>query len=259
MSRDRKEPFRFKQFAVSHHRSSMRVGVDGVLIGSWSGREASGVGRILDAGCGCGLIALMAAQRFGDARIDAIDIDVASVDEASNNFSRSPWSPRLSAFNADFNDWLAGHKEEYDLVISNPPFFDAGVAAPDTPREKARHQGSLSPARLVMTARELLKTGGLLALIAPKETLDEILECSKIAKMRVRRITYVKGNPRSEIKRVMVELEKVKIKNKPKDAAISMEEDVLNRVLEEVLVIEKERGEYTQEYKSLTDDFYIIF
>ncbi len=249
MMRDRNAPFRFKQFAVSHHRSSMRVGVDGVLIGAWAGKDASGVRHILDAGCGCGLIALMAAQRFEDAYIDAVDIDVASMEEASANFSDSPWSNRLKAVNADLNEWMSHAQKKYDLIISNPPYFNAGILSPDTPREKARHQDSLSPGRLVTMATNLLNTDGRLALISPKDSLSEIIKAAEASEMAVKRITYVKGNHESEIKRVMVELAKVKI---PPDTNH-------NNLIEEVLVIEERRGEYTPEYKALTEDFYIIF
>lgn len=85
-------PFRFKQFEVFHHRSSMKIGVDAVILGSWADFQYAT--SILDAGCGCGVISLMAAQRNKDAKVFAIDIDAESVDESNANFSTSPWCDR---------------------------------------------------------------------------------------------------------------------------------------------------------------------
>ena len=111
------KPFRFKQFTVQHQRSSMKVGTDAVLLGAWC--ELNGAQRVLDVGTGCGVIALMVAQRNADATILAIDIDPASVNEAQENFDASPWAERLHACRHDFNDLT--DDEGFDLIVTNPP------------------------------------------------------------------------------------------------------------------------------------------
>ena len=112
--------FRFKQFAVDHDRSSMKVGTDAVLLGAWC--DVGGAHRVLDVGTGCGVIALMVAQRTpGSCRIHAIDIDQASVSEAQGNFLRSPWSHRLTVQLVDVNDFFS--QASFDLIVSNPPYI----------------------------------------------------------------------------------------------------------------------------------------
>lgn len=96
----RENTFRFKQFAVLNDKTAVKVGTDGVLLGAWCDvREAK---RVLDVGTGCGLIALMIAQRNADCIIDCIDIDEGAIEEAKINADNSPWSDRIHPFTADF-------------------------------------------------------------------------------------------------------------------------------------------------------------
>ncbi|MDE6294907.1 MAG: methyltransferase [Muribaculaceae bacterium] len=239
-------PFRFKKFSVYHSRSSMRVGVDGVLIGAWAGDAHMSPERILDAGCGCGLIALMLAQRFGNSIVDAIDIDEESVGECLYNFNESPWKNRLNAFCIDVNLMAEQWREKYDLIVSNPPFFNAGVSHPLSSRAVARHDGSLSPLRLVELASLMLKPGGRLALISPAERSEVIISKAEKEGLDISRIMFVRGNKEAPEKRVMLEAVKP-VGNEGRDCAHSVSE----------LIIETERGRYTDEYKTLTGDFYL--
>ena len=121
----REKIFRFKQFGVLNDKTAMKVGTDGVLLGAWC--DVAGARRVLDVGTGCGLIALMVAQRNKGAAVTAIDIDDEAVGEARINIARSPWSDRVEALCVDFNDFAA--QEPYDLIVSNPPFFTEDVMA----------------------------------------------------------------------------------------------------------------------------------
>lgn len=196
------EPFKFKQFSVRHHRSSMKVGVDAVLIGAWAGKDPDSV---LDVGTGCGVISLILAQRFPHSRILAIDIDHPSVEEAKENFADSPWSENLKAALQGFPFGLEEVKERYDLIVSNPPYFKSGIDNPITPREKARHQGSLSIFGLIEESDKYLKQQGRLALIFPTEFYDKALEVAASSSMEIIRECWVRDNPSRPEKRVMVE------------------------------------------------------
>jgi len=157
--------FRFRQFALYHQRSTMKVGTDAVLLGSWA--TAGDPGRILDLGTGCGILALMMAQRTR-ARIDAIDVHDASVAEASANFIHSPWTDRLRSVLTDVRKWEPGYS--YDRIITNPPYFDKQLAAASPARNLARH--SLPPEELAFHARRLLNEDGILSLITPWSLRD---------------------------------------------------------------------------------------
>lgn len=234
--------FKFKEFAVAHSRSSMKVGVDGVLIGAWGSVEGS---RGLDAGCGCGLIALMAAQRNKDCEVEAIDIDEESVAEAQLNFSRSPWTSRLVVRHVNINTLVenAEYIGKYDFILSNPPFFSAGLAELGTPREKARHEDTLSPLLLLEYSLKLLKKGGRLSMIFPFELADYIKEIARQAGWGIQRICAVADKPGKTPKRMMVET----VKGMPVETK------------KETLFIRDEKGEYSEEYKKLTGAFYLNF
>ena len=131
--------FRFKQFTVCDERSAMKIGTDGVLVGAWADVEDDW--RILDVGTGTGLIALMLAQRNASAKIVGIDISHEAVEEARDNFSRSPWATRLSAIEGDVCGFEGS--EKFDHIVSNPPYFVDSLHSPDALRTMARHTSSL--------------------------------------------------------------------------------------------------------------------
>ncbi|MDE6792631.1 MAG: methyltransferase [Muribaculaceae bacterium] len=197
--------FYFKKFAVSHSRSSMKVGVDGVLIGAWANPDGE---RILDVGCGSGLISLMMAQRNPYAEIIGIDIDKPSVEEAYQNFAISPWKDRLRCFLLSFDEVEATDLfpgKGFDLIVSNPPFFDSGIKILDNSRKIARHKGSLSPEILINKAACLLNPRGKLAMVVPVQYSDYLLIAAKNSHLLPKRITYVRYHDTSTIKRVLLE------------------------------------------------------
>ena len=141
----REKTFRFKQFEVLNDRTAMKVGTDGVLLGAWC--PVDDAHHVLDVGTGCGVIALMVAQRNPQAVIKGIDIDHDAIMESVLNFNNSPWSNRLSAIETDFNSMI--DHQRYDLIISNPPFFTNGVLPTGEARTTARHTSSLSYRQLI--------------------------------------------------------------------------------------------------------------
>ena len=112
--------FTFKQFDVQHDRCAMKVGTDGVLLGAW----AEGGLRILDIGTGTGLIALMMAQRYGEATITGVDIDHEAAMQARDNVSRTPFANRISIIESPVQNLTADTHGKFDAIVCNPPFFN---------------------------------------------------------------------------------------------------------------------------------------
>ena len=151
--------FQFKQFTIYQDLCAMKVGTDGVLLGAW----ANGGKRILDAGTGTGIIALMMAQRYPNAVVTAIDIDEGAVKQAQQNVVQSPFSQQITVL----HNTLQEHQGGYDAIISNPPFFIDSLAAPDEQRNVARHTQTLTYTELMQAAWRLLSDEGELSVVVP--------------------------------------------------------------------------------------------
>lgn len=231
----REKVFRFKQFAVLNDRTAMKVGTDGVLLGAWC--PVAGARHVLDVGTGCGVIALMIAQRNHEAVITGIDIDHDAVQEATLNFERSPWSDRLTAVEGNFNDMSTSG---FDVIVSNPPFFTDGVLPAGDARIAARHTQSLTYRQLIEGAARLLSSHGALALISPTDAEGEIIEAATFATLPVRQVTHVIPVDGALPKRTLWLLT-------PRDIAYH----------EDTLTIANRDGTFTQEYIELTGDFYL--
>lgn len=225
----------------------MKVGVDGVLIGCWA--YAEGSCRILDVGTGCGLISLIIAQRYPEAIIDAIDIDAPSIEEAQDNISASPWASRIRAVLCSYGDVgskLSGNDYGYDLIVSNPPYFDSGVTEKVTAREKARHQGALSPLSLLKGARNLLNADGYVAMVIPADISDSVEDYAGCLGFRLVRKCFVRGHETAPYKRVLIQW------------GLSKREPQTD-IHEDFLTLEIAPGQPTDAYRNLAKDFYLRF
>lgn len=234
--------FRFKQFAIEQDRTAMKVGTDGVLLGAWCRvpREATS-SRILDIGTGTGLIALMLAQRSAMSRVVGVEVDEASWSQAVENVERSPWSGRVEIVKSPIQEFETA--ERFDLIVSNPPYFIDSLLSPDASRTNARHTTTLTFEELIGSVLRLLSDGGCFAVILPtaeSQLFDEVLQ----GRMTLSRRCFVKGREDLEVKRVMSEYQL-----SCNDESAAMEE----------LTIERERHQYTDEYRELTREFYLKF
>ncbi len=214
----------------------MKVGTDGVLLGAWC--DVASAKRVLDVGTGCGLIALMVAQRSRDAAIKAIDIDQNAILEAKENIASSPWSSRVEAIVADFNDYAA--QKPFDLIVSNPPFFTENVMAPDRSRNLARHSVSLTMEQLIAKSKSLLADDGRLAFISPVEQELHIRTSVVKVTMSIKRLARVVPVEGSTPKRLLWELVKSPVET-----------------VEEQITIKLADASYSQQYIALTQDFYL--
>lgn len=232
----REKTFRFKRFAVVNDRTAMKVGTDGVLLGAWC--PVGEARRVLDVGTGCGVIALMVAQRNGQALIEGIDIDPGAIEEATLNFAASPWGDRLTAQMLDFNK-LEG-TERYDLIVSNPPYFTDSLLPPDAARSQARHTHSLSYAQLIDGASQMLTEQGVLAFISPTDAETAIIEAVAFAAMSVQRMTRV-----------------IPVEGAPAKRTLWLLSQQNGPCQTDTLTIAHNDGTFTSEYRALVGDFYL--
>lgn len=167
--------FRFQQFQVEDGRSAMKVGTDGVLLGAWA--TADNPMRILDIGTGCGLIALMLAQRFSEADVTGIELDEEAAKDACENVVASPFSSRVRIIIGDVLRYRFEEKDGYDFIVSNPPYHEEDLLPPDEERAKARHTGGggLTFVALLESVKALLRPTGTFAVILPFHAAESFL------------------------------------------------------------------------------------
>ena len=249
--------FRFKKFDVVNERSAMKVNTDGVLLGAVMTILPSDA-RFLDVGTGTGTIALMAAQRVEDIHhfmsdtagtspgqtITAIDIDEASAEEAAQNFRNSPWSDILHAQNESLDGYASGllPDEKFDLIFSNPPYFDETLTAPDLRRNNARHTSTgLSYRELMDFAADRLSPDGRLSLVLPADTEHDLTRYARMSGLHLFRIIRVRTVPRKAPIRIIAEFSRSRCVS-PEDRTVAIHEE----------------GRYSDEYLSLTRDFYLF-
>lgn len=228
--------FQFKQFFVKHNCCAMKVGTDGVLLGAWAPTRSTT--RILDIGTGSGLIALMLAQRCPEAQIDAIDIDDDAVVQARENFVASPWAERLNVAKCALQEWQG---RDYELIVSNPPYFVNSLKNPDAARCTARHNDTLPFIDLISGSAKRLTPDGTLALIAPIEAEQELQCLATQYGLQCTQRCYVHPKPDRHAKRVML--------------AFSNQQSAISS--QETLVLEDEKGGRSEAYQQLTKEFYL--
>jgi len=167
----RRDGFTFKAFFVAHDRCAMKVGTDGVMLGAWA--PVSQARHVLDIGTGSGLLALMLAQRTSqEVTITAVELDEQAAEQATNNVLASPWSERITVHQADIRQWSGENMVRYDLIVSNPPYFDEGAQCATPERDKARYTTTLDHQSLLEIAAALITEEGFFCVVLPIETCE---------------------------------------------------------------------------------------
>ncbi len=218
----------------------MKIGTDGVLLGAWAPVNHNPF-SILDIGTGTGIIAMMLAQRTAAEQIDALEIDEDAYEQAVDNFENSPWSGRLFCFHAELDEFIEEPEDEYDLIVSNPPFYSEDFKPENEQRDLARFQDAMPFEDLVEASDLLLSENGVFAVIIPYKEEAKLIALAEDFDLFPIKITRVKGTTTTEIKRSLLAFSRHEIVDIPTDE----------------LVIETERHVYTPEYISLTKDFYL--
>jgi tRNA1Val (adenine37-N6)-methyltransferase len=232
--------FKFKQFTVQQDRCAMKIGTDGVLLGAWCPIDNNPF-SVLDIGAGTGILSLMLAQRSNAEQIDSLEIDEEAYEQCVENFENSPWSDRLFCFHAGLDEFVDEPEDEYDLIISNPPFYSEDFKSDNSQRDLARFQDALPFEDLIEAANLLLSENGIFAVIIPfKEEKNFIDLCAEVELYPVK-VTRVKGTPTTEIKRSLLAFKRYE----------------LSTLTADELIIETSRHQYTDDYINLTKDFYL--
>lgn len=233
-----KDIFYFKQFAIKQDKCPLRVGTDAVLLGAWS--KFDGAERILDIGCGTGVISLMLAQRH-NAFIKGVDINPTVLEQAQENYSNSPWFNRLRSRHISVQELsLTGQK--FDGIACNPPFFTGCLHSTKKDKAIARHSDLVLPLdELFLSVSNLLSANGKFCLILPSELFERAVKEGKKNNLFLTRITWVKTLVCKPAKRILMEFSKVE-----------------NNLIEDEISIQQiSPGQFSPEYQHLIGNYFL--
>ena len=233
------KPFQFKQFTVHQEKCAMKIGTDGVLLGAWASLEHN-PNSVLDIGSCTGVISLQLAQRSDAELIDAVEIDDNAFEQAVENFEHSPWNNRLFCYHISLEEFTKEIDEKYDLIVSNPPFYNDEFESNSKARNTARFTSALSFENLLNSVSKVRSDTGTFSVIIPFKEEIIFIALAEKKNLFISKICRVKGSQNSEVKRSLLEFSFYKKKK-----------------LITTLVIENKRHQHTSAYLNLVKEFYL--
>lgn len=236
----RRNGFTFKQFFVAHDRCAMKVGTDGILLGAWA--PIVHTHRILDIGSGSGLLALMLAQRTDErVTIDAVELNEQAAEQARENIAESPWPTKVTVHTADIQSWLSANTGRYELIVSNPPYYEQGVECATPEREQARYTTTLDHRMLLTCAADAITEEGFFCVVLPENIGQSFTELALSMGWYLRLRTDVAETELRLPHRVLL--------------AFSPQE---GECFSDRLIIRGSEQHYSEDYTALTRAFYLF-
>jgi tRNA1Val (adenine37-N6)-methyltransferase len=232
--------FRFKQFNIDQTGCAMKVNTDGVLLGALVNGKAE---TFLDIGTGTGVIALMLAQRFPEAIIDGVELDNSAAKTAESNFSNSPFTTRLQLYPLSFQAYFAAHPEQqFDLIVSNPPFYIQSLPSPGVQKAMAKHADDDFFEQLISSAARHLTENGSLWVILPLSTAALVKQLAIANQLHVQQVISIQSYPHTQPHRKILAFGWHQTEPK-----------------QQRLIIYNEPKVYSDDYRGLLKDFLTIF
>ncbi len=236
--------FQFKQFTIHQDKCAMKVTTDSCLFGAWAANRArsleSETNNCLDIGTGTGLLSLMLAQQT-NFTIDALEIDANAAEQATENVATSPWRNRIKIHHIDATEFL--NKNQYQLIISNPPFYENELKGTDITKNIAHHDSGLSLPQLLRIIKNNLTADGVFFLLLPYKRDEEMRKLFTEHELHIQQITFVKQSVDHGYFRMMLT---------GRLQATSLSETLIDEI-----AIKDEDGNYTQAFTELLKDYYL--
>lgn len=228
--------FKFKHFSVKQASSAMKVGTDAMVLGALVHKQ--NVGSILDIGSGTGVIGLMLAQKFHNAQVLGVELDKEAAAECKDNFNNSPWSDRMEIIHGNVKD--LNFEKAFDLIISNPPFFQNALPNTDDRATLARHVSDLTPDVLSDFSQRYLTELGEVWLIIPYLDRSSWIEAFKKNGLNLTKHIEISGVQAIEPNRSVL---------------VFSNQKSVNIDLSKLSIRDKD-GNYSEEYIELTKDYH---
>jgi tRNA1Val (adenine37-N6)-methyltransferase len=230
--------FQLKQFRIEQGDCAMKVTTDACIQGAWTTANPTPQ-RILDIGAGTGLLSLMMAQKYPEAIIDAVELDTEAATQAESNFKASAWAGNMQVFCTDISHYTTA--EKYELIITNPPFFNNSLQGPELKRNLARHTGTLGYQQLFEAINLHLSTNGIASVLLPRPESASLEQIINENGWHIHRTLHIKDNDNAAVKRVVF---------------LFGRQTPLQRH-GQILVIKENNGDYTSVFKQLLGPYYL--
>lgn len=236
--------FQFKQFTIHQDRCAMKVTTDGCLFGAWVAEAINNseliINHCLDIGTGTGLLSLMIVQK-NNVVIDSIEIDKDAADQATENSAASLFSTRIRVRHTDANDFE--FNEKYDVIVSNPPFYEKELKGNNGQKNLAHHNEGLRLNDLLNIIKNNLNPEGFFYLLLPFKRNNEIKKLLKENEFDIERLTFVRQSVNHDFFRIML--------------AGKFNTDKQNETIIDEISIKDAEGRYTPAFISLLKDYYL--
>ncbi|WP_026994222.1 tRNA1(Val) (adenine(37)-N6)-methyltransferase [Flectobacillus major] len=229
--------FQFKQFTIHQDQCAMKVSTDACILGAWVDVKAST--RILDIGAGTGLLSLMMAQR-SDALIDAVEMDEPAFLQAQQNIGSSVFAERISIYHQPIQDFRSDKK--YDLIVSNPPFYSNYLKSEKVQKNQAHHTETLTFEELLASVFRLLTTYGKFVVLLPEYEMQLLLKLAQLQGFFVTQQLIVRHRVGAKVLRVI--------------SVLSLSD---TEIVQEELLIKDTHEQYTDAFRALLQEYYLIF
>jgi tRNA1Val (adenine37-N6)-methyltransferase len=234
-----KNSFTFKHFTIHQDRCAMKVCTDACILGAST--DVENVKNILDIGTGTGLLALMLAQR-SNAQIDAVEIEKSAYSQAVGNIDESNFSDKINVCHQDIKSYIS--TIHYDLIISNPPFYQKSLQSPDSQANKALHAVTLTFDDLIESVVRLLKPNGRFVVLLPPFEAEKLIQLAQKKDLYLSKKTLIRHDESKPVFRIIATFQNIQMLD----------------YQEETLVIhEKNSKTYSEKFRVLLKDYYLIF
>lgn len=231
--------FTFKHFTIHQNRCAMKVCTDACIFGAST--DVENVKNILDIGTGTGLLALMLAQR-SEANIDAVEIEENAYNQAVNNVSESKFSDKITVFHQDIKSYSS--PQGYDLIVSNPPFYQKSLQSPDSQANKALHAVELTLEALIDSVLRLLRPDGKFIVLLPPFEVEKLIRLAQKKELYLSKKILIRHDESKPIFRIIATFQNLQIHDYPE------------KTLE---IHEKDSKTYSEDFRALLKDYYLIF
>ena len=232
--------FQFKQFKVVQSRCAMKVTTDSCLFGAWVASISDHAETILDIGAGTGLLGMMIAQKH-TTKINAIEIEPTCFEQLKENIENCKWSNNFNLHLGDIREYEPSN--QFDLIISNPPFYENQLSSENKGVNLAMHSNELNLEDLFQAVNNIIDPNGSFYVLLPAFRQDECIKLAATCKLYPSQIMLVKQTTDHTFFRAMMKFSRDK-NNDPTLTEIS---------------IKNKGNNYSDQFIELLAEYYLNF